>query len=104
MFLNPVGDEARYMLGDPYLFNLMVFAGPGLNSALSLQPDLAKFLTVLPDKSDIEVSKDDWPYLYLKKRGIPGLYLSMLLMLSSIALVFIFMLSPFKGAKLDIFF
>ncbi|MDP2981511.1 MAG: hypothetical protein Q8N67_05555 [Candidatus Omnitrophota bacterium] len=97
-------DEARYILWDPYLFNLMVFAGPGLNSALSLHPDLAKVLTVLPDKSDIEISKDDWPYLYLKKRGIPGLYLSMLLMLSSISLVFIFMLSPFKGAKLDIFF
>ena len=97
-------EETRYVFTDPYLFNLMIFAGPGLKRAFLEHPDLSKVLLTPPAKSMIEIPRDDWPYLYLEKRGIPKLYLITLLMLIGISSAGIFTLSPLKAGKIDIFF
>ena len=98
-------EETRYVFTDPYLFNLMVFAGPGLKKALSEHPDLSRTLSAPSAKKGIiEIPDDDWPYLYLEKRGIPKLYLITLLMLIGISIAAIFGLSPLKGGKINLFF
>ena len=97
-------DEARYALTDPYLFNMMVFAGPGLKSALLERPDLASALLRISGETRVDVPTDDWPYLYLEKRAIPRLYIAALLMLVCISIAFIFMLSPLKGGRVNVFF
>jgi len=97
-------EETRYAFTDPYLFNLMIFAGPGLKRAFLEHPDLSKALLTPPAKSMVEISRDDWPYLYLEKRGIPKLYLITLLMLIAISIIAIFTLSPLKGGRINLFF
>ena len=98
-------EETRYIFtSDPYLFNLMIFAGPGLTKALTEHPDLSRVLSAPPKESMVKIPSDDWPYLYLEKRGIPKLYLITLLMLAGISIAAIFTLSPLKGGKINLFF
>lgn len=96
--------DARYIIMDEYLFNLMIVAGPGVKQAFSQDANLFNVLSVLPPKSNITIPTDDWPYLYLTHRGIPYLYLTTLLFLicCSVALIFIF--SPLKPGKIDLLF
>ncbi len=96
--------ETRYVFTDSYLFNLMIFAGPGLTNALSERPDFSRILSMPSAKSAVEIPHDDWPYLYLEKRGIPKLYFITLLMLIGISITAIFTLSPLKGGKVNLFF
>ena len=97
-------EETRYIFTDPYLFNLMIFAGPGLTRVLAEHPDLSRVLSEPPKEGMIKIPSDDWPYLYLEKRGIPRLYLITLLMLACISITAIFALSPLKGGKINLFF
>ncbi|NQV03990.1 MAG: hypothetical protein HQ532_00675 [Candidatus Omnitrophica bacterium] len=97
-------DEVRYMVTDPYLFNLIIFAGPGLNTALLRYPELEGALSELPLKTDIKIPLDDWPYLYLKKAGIPHLYLITLLVLIFISVTGIFVFTPLKRSRINPFF
>ncbi len=103
--VRPVFRDARYAItSDSYLFNLAIFAGPGLEGLLSANPNLGRVLTPLPQESRIEPPKDDWPYLYLKKRGLPRLYLITLLILVGVSLASIFMLTPLRGGRINPFF
>ncbi|MBU4149972.1 MAG: class I SAM-dependent methyltransferase [Candidatus Omnitrophica bacterium] len=97
-------DETRYVITDPYLFNLIVFAGPGLERSMSRYPEFTKILSKAPEKIYTETLTDDWPYLYLEKRGIPRLYLITIIALICTSLAGIFMLSPLKLGKINIFF
>lgn len=97
-------DEVRYVLLDPYLFNLVIFAGPGLRNALLSEPDMANVLSSVPSNPGIEIPKDDWPYLYLEKRGIPRIYVVSLIILVCISLIMVFAFTPLKRGKIDIFF
>jgi len=91
-------EDCRYAIMDPYLFNLMIVAGPGVKQALSKDTNLSDNLYPLPEKkSNIAIPKDDWPYLYLMQRGIPYLYLSTLIFLICCSIAAIFIFSPLKG-------
>lgn len=89
--------QTRYALMDGYLFNLMIVAGPGLSQAI----DNIEGLSGLPQKSNITIPTDDWPYLYLAGRGIPRLYLSALILLVCCSAFAIFVLSPLKPARIN---
>lgn len=97
-------EDSRYILMDSYLFNLMIFTGPGLGNALLVHPELSRVSSALPVRTDIEVPQDDWPYLYLERRGIPRLYMTTLLMLVCTSIAAIFILSPLRRGKIDPFF
>jgi len=91
-------EDSRYAIMDPYLFNLVIVAGPGVKQALSRDTNLSANLRPLPEsKTNITIPKDDWPYLYLMQRGIPYLYLSTLIFLIGCSIAAIFILSPLKG-------
>ncbi|MDP2922741.1 MAG: hypothetical protein Q8O30_03350 [Candidatus Omnitrophota bacterium] len=98
------GEDARYGISDNYLFNLIIFAGPGLGKALSDYPELSRMMPLLPEKSNIKVPSDDWPYLYLEKPCIPQMYKKTILMLLLISLAYIVILTPFKFGKINVFF
>ncbi len=57
--------------------------------------DIAK-LTI-----DVPISTDDWPFLYLKSRGIPTDYAKMLVTLFLLAAVFVLLFNPSKTASKD---
>jgi len=93
-------ENSRYVLMDSYLFNLIIVAGPGVKEALSLNPNLSEILQPLPARLSTVIPVDDWPYLYLKNRGIPRLYLNTLLLLICFSVFSIFMFSPVRGGKI----
>lgn len=97
-------ENTRYSITENYLFNLMIVAGPGVKNALSANPGLARILLPLPAKSNIALPTDDWPYLYLKERSIPRLYLTALAALVCISLALIFIFSPLRGRKIELSF
>lgn len=98
------GDEIRYVITNNYLFNLVIFSGPGLEDALLKYPELSNITSMLPGKSGIDIPSDNWPYLYLEKPCIPRIYIKALLMLLFISILAIVFLSPLKFGKINIFF
>ncbi len=94
-------EDTRYLIMDEYLFNLMIIAGPGTKKALSVNPNLSNLLSSLPPESNIIIPKDDWPYLYLTRRGIPRLYLITLIFLICFSAAAIFIFSPLRQAKIN---
>lgn len=93
-------DETRYIIMDQYLFNLMIVAGPRISQALSDQ-SVSGALSSLPAKANITIPTDDWPYLYLARRGIPHLYLSSLIFLICFSLLAILIFSPLRPGKIN---
>lgn len=90
-------EETRYIIMDEYLFNLMIIAGPGIKGMLLAD----RSLSTLPVKSNMTLPTDDWPYLYLTRRGIPYLYLTTLIFLVCYSVLAIFILSPLKPEKIN---
>lgn len=85
-------------VGDSYLFNLMVVAGPGLTEGLkNFLPGKSPFRMVsgTPDRETLPT--DDWPYLYLSKRTVPAHYLKAVAVLAIFSILAIFLIAP-RGA------
>lgn len=93
-------EDARYMILDNYLFNLIIAAGPGIKQVFLSRPDLSKILLPLPAELKMSIPKDDWPYLYLIQRGIPYLYLVTLVTLIFFSFGLIFLCSPLRQEKI----
>lgn len=75
-----------FYLGDDRLFNLMVLAGPGVPEAVSrLRAQPLRFHRLNGDAKGGDVPTDDWPYLYLKGRGVPAHYVKAVAALALVA-------------------
>lgn len=94
-------DNVRFLVADPYLFNLIIVAGPGLKKGLANNPNLAKILSPLPAKLTQVIPTDDWPYLYLMERGIPRFYGVTLLIMAVLSSMAIFGFSPIKTFRIE---
>ena len=57
-------------------------------------PAVSANVTPLRDVGTVELPRDDWPYLYLRKRTIPSHYLMVLAGISLIALLFLRFATP----------
>ena len=68
----------------------------GLYTVFAIQNIPPKTPTEKLSKSPFHLPVDDWPYFYLKRPGIPWLYIAMLLMFLAVALFGIWILTP-KG-------
>lgn len=85
--------------GDPSdLFNLMTIAGPGLTDILKNQSFGALPFRQISETSfdSNNLATDDWPYLYLFKRTIPGYYLEAIILLIAISFAAVFAVSKNK--------
>ena len=67
--------------------NLVMLAGPGANhTALSIHPYVvANNAEDMVGDGSVEPTTDDWPFLYLKRRGFPMNYVPMLIMILGIS-------------------
>jgi hypothetical protein len=83
------GELPVFESGDFSMFNSVYMAGPGFRAGQAVDPGFeARYMTqMLPA---IDVPTDDWPYLYLPKRGVTPFYLSIMGILVLIALAFVF--------------
>ena len=64
------------------LFNLILMSGPAFDHL----PRPADASAIGSWKASIEPSTDDWPYLYLKKRGFTAFYIQMIVAIAAMAL------------------
>lgn len=97
--------------GSKYLFNLVIFAGPGVEELLQKHPDTFVASTPVPSLriSERGISTDDWPYLYLKEPGISAhyRYAIAVLLIASLAALFALLrrrLTEFLTFESGIFF
>jgi len=81
------GTRTRIHVGEYSLFNTTFMAGPAFTGVDSdaLVPNLAPLEGNIPT--------DDWPYLYLRERGVSPFYLSMMAILSLIGVLAILSVS-----------
>jgi hypothetical protein len=83
---------------DHRLFNRVYLAGSAFASLFAAQPEP-------PPPPAIELPHDDWPYLYLRSRGIGGFYLSLMAAFAALAAAGIWLASDRKlfggGARFD---
>lgn len=81
-----------FQSSDNYLFSLMVFAGPKVESIIAQNPDAAPASRTVPDYvfSPDDISTDDWPYLYLRDKGVSEYYLGAIIVLVGMALLALF--------------
>jgi len=91
VFDNPL--PLVYFDNSPFLFNLAMVAGPGLNNILADESiDKSSFLQVAqPVDKTTDLPTDDWPYLYLFNRTIPNHYLKAIVLLLLISSIGIFL-------------
>lgn len=77
-----------YSLGQLY-GNLVLFAGPGARRAELMKHPyvLAHDASAMVGNGSIPPTTDDWPFLYLKRRGLPSGYFSMLIIVLGIAYI-----------------
>jgi spermidine synthase len=75
------------------LFNRVYMAGPGYD-AVQGQERRAAAGPALAATRWLELPSDDWPYLYLARRGLSAFYWSMMALLGAIALVGVVAVSP----------
>lgn len=94
-------ENARYVVMDNNLFNLLVIAGPGVRSLLSERIDLKARLATLSEDPGASLPTDDWPYLYLTRRGIPSLYRTALFLLVFLSLGAVFVATPLRKGKIE---
>jgi hypothetical protein len=78
------GEDPKVFQGDWELFNRVFLAGPAF-SGVSEQEGRVNLSNLAPELAEAEVPTDDWPYLYLQKRGVSGFYLSLMLAFLTIA-------------------
>jgi spermine/spermidine synthase len=86
---SPLVDEA-----DRLLFNRVYMAGPAFSGTggSARRADASRVLSRV--RSQVELPTDDWPYLYLRDRGLSGFYLSMMATVAIVALAGAFAASP----------
>jgi spermidine synthase len=85
------------------LFNKTYMAGPAFShlAAQDQKTDLQYFKEILPN---LELPDDDWPYLYLRDRGVSGFYLVLISVFLFLGVLSVFFISPemkqsFKNLK-----
>lgn len=81
--------------GNSSLFNLLVVAGPGLNSEEAKKVAATGLFQPIPanlTRTD-NITTDNWPYLYLKDHTIPSHYVKAIILLLLLSLGGIFLLS-----------
>ena len=82
------------------LFNVIYLAGPAfehLDSGIEIKDGVISPGRI---KSGLELPSDDWPYLYLRNRGISGFYLSLLAVFAVVAVVGVLLASREMRASL----
>ncbi len=69
--------------------NLVMLAGPGIdrNSLLTHPYVIAQNAEDLVGKEAVEPTKDDWPFLFLRKRGFPADYISLFVVILGLSYV-----------------
>lgn len=92
-------------IGDSYLFNLMILAGPGLTDALARYPgDRSKIHTFEGMPQVKNIPTDNWPYLYLKDRAIPIHYLKAIGLLGLLSILVIILIGRTGGGRFNLNF
>ena len=79
---------------DRALFNRIYMAGPAFAAAGGAERRAAAPALLARVRAQVELPSDDWPYLYLRDRGLSGFYLSMMAAVAVIALAGAFAASP----------
>jgi len=95
--------EPLYLADDSqFLFNLMIMAGPGLaNEPPGGSEYLKRFRPIEPRPDAGRTPTDDWPYLYLKERAIPGYYLQTIAILMVLSVLAIWRVLPKENRTFD---
>lgn len=78
--------------GNNTLFNVAFLAGPGVTEASiqSLDTNLFTRIKIPSAIKSADYPTDDWPYLYLKGKSVPGPYIKAIAVLLGISIVYIF--------------
>ena len=85
-----------------FLFSLMIMAGPGLADEPPGNPEYLKlFRPIEPSPDAGRTPTDDWPYLYLKERAIPGYYLQTIAILVVLSVLAIWRILPKENRSFD---
>ncbi len=92
MLTHTFGKPPAIQYGDFLLFNTVFMAGPAFANARGT-PAQGSW-TVTDDVIEAASPSDDWPYLYLPKRGVNAFYLSMIAILASLGTLAILLVSP----------
>ena len=71
---------------DRALFNRIYMAGPAFAAAGGAERRAGAPLALSRVRAQVELPSDDWPYLYLRDRGLSGFYLSMMGAVAVVAL------------------
>lgn len=81
-------DEPPIVLKDPsfLLFNRIYMAGPAFTSGPAGR-EMARIHRADGSKDSVEMPSDDWPYLYLRARGISSFYLSLMTVFTLLAIL-----------------
>lgn len=82
-----------------YMFNTTYLAGPAFKT---LGSSSIRAAALLKNKSDgIELASDDWPYLYLMRRGVSSFYLTLIAAIGVISVMAVAASAPqmFRSAR-----
>ncbi len=82
--------EAR----DRSLFNLIYMVGPAFAELGGVERRAEAARTLARVESQVELPTDDWPYLYLPRRGVGSFYLGMMSAIALIAVAGVLAASP----------
>jgi predicted RNA methylase len=94
------GEVPLIVRADYGLFNRILMAGPAFShekgeERRAAAPELLRRVTSLT-----EIPTDDWPYLYLRRRGISAFYLTLIGVLGSLAALSVSLASPAMRSSL----
>ncbi len=83
--------------------NLVMFAGPGANRSLMLANPLviAQNAEDLVGKGTVEPTTDDWPFLFLRRRGFPSEYITLFVLILGMCYIAIRRAVEVTNAKPD---
>jgi hypothetical protein len=99
LLANAFGSVPLVHRGGSSLFNTIFMTGPGFSRSTAAAPADAPFL----DDELVRASapSDDWPYLYLPRRGVTGFYYSMMAILAGLSVTAILLGSgPMRASLL----
>lgn len=82
------GTIPHVFTGNFSMFNTVVLAGTAFRPVEQQRPEIdERYLAEFVPSLDLPT--DDWPYLYLAERGVSSFYLSLMVILGGIALLFV---------------
>jgi hypothetical protein len=90
-----------------YLFNRVFMAGPAFAHLRIANPALSRHWTD-SQQHTVEIPTDDWPYLYLRQRGISSFYLILILVFTVLSAAAVMAASPdlrtrlWRGGEVDL--